>query len=110
MTTQIDGGPAYPTGTWEYDGNGNVLPYQEPGMSLRDYFAAQAMSAIFCGDGARMVADRDERYDETNWAEVVAANAYEMADAMIAERAKRVDRAPDPLGEALNSGDGSYRP
>lgn len=59
------------------------------GMTLRDYFAAGAMQAVFAGPGARMVADRDGRYNEDNWAEVVAANAYEMADAMIAERAKQ---------------------
>lgn len=58
------------------------------GMTLRDYFAAKAMQACFAGEGARVVADRDQRYDETNWAQVVAANAYEMADAMLAERAK----------------------
>ena len=26
------------------------------------------------------------------------------------EELERIKRAPDPLGEALNSGDGSYRP
>lgn len=53
---------------------------------LRDHFAGLAMQSIFAGEGARMVADRDERYNETNWAQVVAANAYEMADAMLAHR------------------------
>lgn len=56
--------------------------------SLRDDFAGRAMQSIFAGEGARMVADRDARYDETNWVEVVASNAYEMADAMLAERNK----------------------
>lgn len=42
------------------------------------------------GAGARMVADRDKRYDEQagNWAEIVAANAYEFADAMLETREK----------------------
>jgi hypothetical protein len=62
----------------------------EYGMSLRDYFAAKAMQSIFAGDGATMVANRDGRYDgETNWAEVVALNAYEMADAMLEAREVR---------------------
>lgn len=54
--------------------------------TLRDHFAGLAMSAMCAGEGARMVAVRDDRYDETNWAEVVAKNAYEFADAMLKER------------------------
>lgn len=54
--------------------------------SLRDELAARVMQTIFAGDAARMVANRDERYDETNWAAVVAANSFEMADAMLKER------------------------
>jgi hypothetical protein len=58
------------------------------GMTIRDWFAGMAMQAIYGGEGARQVADRDGRYDETNWGEVVAANAYEMADAMLRQRGK----------------------
>lgn len=58
-------------------------------MTLLDHFAGLAMASIFTGSGARIVADRDERYDETNWAEVVASNAYDMAEAMMAERKRR---------------------
>lgn len=57
-----------------------------PHIPLRDYFAAQVLSAIAAGDAAKMAADRDGRYDETDWKEVVAANAYEFADAMIRHR------------------------
>jgi hypothetical protein len=74
-----DGGPAFP--------NSAENPRAVfSGMTLRDYFAGQALSAIFGGTGARDVAARDGRYDETNWADVVAANCYEMADAMLAAR------------------------
>lgn len=76
-----DGGSAFPmaiTGTTE-----NCSP---KGMSLRDYFAAGFAAQICAGTAARMVADRDQRYNEKNWKEVVAANAYEFADAMIKER------------------------
>jgi hypothetical protein len=87
MTTKPDdGGPAFPCSWIETDPNFPPEHLMHPGLSLRDYFAGQAMQAIFGGVGARDVADRDRRYDETNWAEVVAANAYEMADAMLAER------------------------
>ena len=72
-----DGGPAMPVDT---------ATHVYYGMSLRDYFAAKAMQAAFAGEGAQMVADIDERYDGTNWAKVVASNAYEMADAMLAAR------------------------
>jgi hypothetical protein len=80
---ELEGGPAFPISIPGCGDNGCW------GMSLRDYFAAKAMQAIYGGEGARIVADRDKRYDETNWGEVVAANAYEMADAMIAERTRR---------------------
>lgn len=50
---------------------------RDRGMSLRDYFAAAAFQAI----GYRM--DSIER----NWTpEVLAKTAYEIADAMLAER------------------------
>lgn len=38
------GGQAFPRQQWEYDGHNNVLQYQEEGMTLRDYFAAKALS------------------------------------------------------------------
>lgn len=57
-------------------------------ISLRDYFAAMAMQQMCAGPGARMLADRDMRYDATlgNWAEIVASNAYDFADAMLKAR------------------------
>jgi hypothetical protein len=67
-------------------GEEGVVVDPQKGMSLRDYFAAKAMQSMCAGPGARMVADRDERYDETNWASIVAENAYEIADAMLAKR------------------------
>jgi hypothetical protein len=48
-------------------------------MSHRDWLAGMAMQSIF----------RDLRYEETNWAEIVAKNAYDMADAMIRQGKKR---------------------
>ena len=81
MSERNDGGPAFPSMQQGWSP-------EAQSMSLRDYFAAMAMQAIFGGVGAQQVADRDKRYDETNWAEVVAANAYEMADAMLNQRGK----------------------
>ncbi len=86
MTTKHDDGdPAFPV--FPETGNGHAAAFR--GMSLRDYFAGQALTAMVAGDGARMVAARDERYDETNWREIVASNAYDFADAMLAERERR---------------------
>jgi len=60
----------------------------EPLTKLEE-FAKSAMESIFSGPGAQMVADRDERYNEDNWAEVVALNSFEMAEAMLKEAEKR---------------------
>ena len=80
MSEPKDGGSAFPN-----DGS-HANNHPEGGMSLRDWFAGLAMQASFAGHGAQQLADRDDRYDETNWSEVVAANAYEMADAMLKAR------------------------
>jgi hypothetical protein len=67
--------PAFPTGSWEYDGQNNVLPYQEQGMTLRDYFAAKAMQGL--------IASQQDGEDFTDhhcrW-------AYKVADAMLKAR------------------------
>lgn len=55
--------PAFPTGT-------GVTPYN-PGMSLRDYFAAKAMQALIDNDGL---------FSE------IPTQAYALADAMLAAR------------------------
>lgn len=52
----------------------------ETGMTLRDYFAANAMQGIF--SNAKLV-DVSERADVTKW---VSARAYQVADAMLAAR------------------------
>jgi hypothetical protein len=61
------GGPAFPT-----DHNKNVAE----GMTLRDYFAAKAMQAS---------RSRSSQYG--SWGDL-AKDAYEIADAMLAERSK----------------------
>ena len=73
MSKVNTGGNAFPTGTWEYDGQNNVLPYQEKGMSLRDYFAAKAMQGLLAEGPCKSM-------------ESVAKDAYRQADAMLAER------------------------
>jgi len=68
-----DGGPAFPRQNDQH-GPGYL------GMSLRDWFAGMAVAAI------------NENFaptDDKDWASWVARCAYEVADAMIAERNKR---------------------
>lgn len=65
-----DGGPAYPYVVRnDYD---DVYK----GMSLRDYFAGQALMGMLARD--------TDRYSK----ELVAVDAYQYADAMLAERSK----------------------
>ena len=76
MSTPINnGGPAFPCKS--YLSPRDIEPSNIPGMSLRDWFAGQAMQGLFASDYK----------DQRPIAGVVAA-AYASADAMLAERAK----------------------
>jgi hypothetical protein len=67
MTTNKDGGPAFPQGD---DGSWGT------GMTLRDWFAGQALAGLLaCGEA------HDEHTDS-----VTAGAAYKMADAMLTAR------------------------
>lgn len=50
----------------------------QPGMTLRDYFAGQALAGLFNHSGWATRCD----------AEQIALRAYHFADAMLAERSK----------------------
>lgn len=70
MTKKPDGGPAFPwPESLDYEGWG--------GMSLRDWFAGQALMGI-------MASEND--YDYGKHLESNAAVSYAQADAMLAER------------------------
>lgn len=79
-TWHESGKAAFPLGANEYGGHGS-----EFGMSLRDYFAAKAMQGMLSnGDWvSNMVNATGQEADE-----VVGIAAYEIADAMLRERAK----------------------
>ena len=70
-----DGTPAFPG--WAK--NHYTDPNPRGGMSLRDYFAAQALSGIEAsqGNGGNFISTADK----------VAARSYELADAMLVARA-----------------------
>ena len=76
-----DGGSAFPN---KYDLAMENEVIREEGMTLRDYFAAKAMQSIYMRLGGGPCAGSDHDGGLTN----VAKNAYYMADAMLAERAK----------------------
>ena len=73
MTQKPNGGAAFPAGTHRmHDEEGFLLPL---GMSLRDYFAGQALAGYLSAN---------QKWDDG--ASAAAKAAYYMADAMIAER------------------------
>ena len=57
---------------------GSGLELTDPGMELRDYFAAQAIGPLL---------QQIETYPDENWRLGIAIDAYAMADAMLAVRA-----------------------
>lgn len=72
---KTDGGPAFP----HSEQRSNHAARSIAGMSLRDYFAGQALSGWFGGTSSLPAREHLPRY---------AAEFYEMADAMLAEREK----------------------
>lgn len=75
-----DGGPAFPGGDGAYGGG----PNHAQGMSLRDWFAGQALASIANNTGLLSAA----RKQGLGVCVVAAVAAYEYADAMLAEREK----------------------
>jgi len=74
MSKKDNGGPAFPK---ESD-------YGFKGMSLRDYFAAKAMASL-----TTVYWEIEEQYSGGDaLIKCQAETAYQMADAMLAERAK----------------------
>lgn len=84
MHTDYTGGSAFPVtpGVDQHGQLGVGQPYPEPGMTLRDYFAAKAMGAMV-GTGEHAFKGFD------GYEYQLAANAYRVADAMIAARESR---------------------
>ena len=71
MNTKDDGGPAYPATE-----KNELRNYGTPGMSLRDYFAGQAMQAMLSSSNCPKLVDEKKLADQ----------AYETADAMLEAR------------------------
>ncbi len=67
------GGPAFPVKTAMFD-------CTQPGMTLRDYFAAKAMQS-FCSTYTRAPHSSTEE-----WLDSISTRAYMIADAMLKAR------------------------
>ena len=69
---------------------------REQGMTLRDYFAAQALNAMLIQPGGEDFVSpghaRSGEFDDgcMSVSECVSIRAYKFADAMLAERAKEI--------------------
>ena len=84
-TQKIDGGPAYPTPLAQTSETRDVSEVVEayihhPGMSLRDWFAGMALMGIAAND--------PPSYSDVGISDT-AELSYQIADAMLAERAKQ---------------------
>jgi len=81
MTTKSDGGPAFPHGPLgdTMTGEDGRTWHQWPGtagMSLRDWFAGQALVGAIAHSG------------QLGWDDASVKEAYQVADAMLKEREK----------------------
>ena len=80
MSDEINnGGPAFPNPGHD-NGPGNYRGHPAEGMTLRDYFAAQAMQ----GD----IASMSPHQCPAEYSDNIAVRAYRVADAMLKARAE----------------------
>lgn len=86
MSKRDDGGPAFPLNV-AIDPSGDIYNSGSVpdgrGMTLRDWFAGQALVAL-----ASVAASLPHDDTEESFSTWLAAGCYEVADAMLAERAK----------------------
>jgi hypothetical protein len=75
-----DGGPAFPATVEEYSGGLSTKEVHYPGMSLRDWLAGMAMQGLIVSVWKETGADYT--------ANSCAKEAYQFADAMLAEKEK----------------------
>ena len=84
MSDHNDGGPAFPLGTSSNSEAEHMMAVGTGGMSLRDWFAGQALAGI---EAASAHPDVDLTIDPDF--DMTASYCYRMADAMLAAREEK---------------------
>lgn len=92
MTTN-DCGPAFPSGIAGPEYGDKAGECMEPGMSLRDFFAAAALTGILAG--AHRVQYKGGGSGPDANADAASSDAYGYADAMLRERNRGADPDTD---------------
>ena len=87
MSERKDGGAAFPDLRNEIYGTGERVYYNAGGMSLRDWFAGQALAGVLAGTRTW----KSKKDAPVCTADGYASVAYRIADAMIAEREAGVE-------------------
>jgi len=88
---EADGGPAFPVQNWLPRLNADEATQPRWGMSLRDWFAGQALAGLLGNPSEALMlcgAKEAERLGETVTHQTYSRWAFEAADAMLARRAK----------------------
>lgn len=80
-----DGGPAFPWQYWDRTLEGLVVREQGLGMSLRDWFAGQAIVGMLANPQLSALVKLAKEADADAYC-FAAMGAYRMADAMLKER------------------------
>lgn len=78
--------PAFPSSRWLTKDDKMVACTNMEGMSLRDYFAAQAMQAAMM---QTFISHNNDDWPSLMEAETAARISYRFADAMMVEREKK---------------------
>ena len=84
--TKNTGGAAFPMTATLEDGLGGLQQHVQPGMTLRDYFAAKAMQALTQSEQFLREASEWRKIDGEDVEDAIAGSAYDLADAMLKAR------------------------
>lgn len=90
FTNPCDGGPAFPRSGYVMSQDCAPEQWQSgyEGMSLRDYFAGEIVTALISNENLWGAFIKKNPGDIKTLGALAAANAYLFADAMLAERAR----------------------
>lgn len=90
MSDKDTGGPTFPSN--EMYASSDTIAQQFTGITMRDYFAAKALPAILRqedgGIQSHCPSSHVSAMSDLRISQIWAEHAYQIADAMIAERAK----------------------